>query len=516
MKTPLRSFLTILVIAALCVPAALWAAPREVILYPQSAKIVDVTRVTLQPFGSDNYKAVVHLPGQAQPETLTASLPRNTALAIDDQSWKAIQHQDEAKLAELRLRLQALKAERIGIVAGIQSYDAQIKYWQEPAKSRAKTPEETGAMAELLTRNIKQAFQDKLSLEPELERTDKGIREMEAEIVKIGGQQENTWEVTFLLSGNAALETQLTLTYLLNGCGWTPLYRLEAVPRDGLVIFTWEAEIWQSSGSDWNQVAVSLATLSARPALAPPELPDWVIRPRTQPQARANEIMGRSMAAAYDQPLAAAPETAQELRQSTYSLWSIGVRNIPAGSRPRLKIRFESWAAEFLHLLRPSVTPDSFIQASVKLPEAWNIPAGQATFLIDGAILAKRPFQFSGQEGLFTFGADPLVTAETMPLSRKSGEKGIFVDRQTQEWSWRYDIKNARDTDVRIRLEEPLPQLRDERIRLSLDSAPEVTERDTQTLIWLLDMPGGDKQSVTHTVRIDAPQGMDLDLGWRR
>jgi uncharacterized protein (TIGR02231 family) len=516
MKYPFQSLPALLILFLLFAPAAASAVPREVTLFPNSAKVVETIRITLQPTGTEAFKAVVTLPGQAVPDTLTAVLPRNAPHRIDDQSWRPIHRQDDAKLAELRRQIQNLQTERIGILSGLQALETQIKFWQEQTKSKAKSLEETGQMAALLAKNVKKAFQDKLTLEPEREKVDKKIRDLQEEMKRIGGMQENLWEVTFLLSGPAARETQLTLTYVLNGCGWTPLYRLEAIPRDGVILFTWEAEIWQSSGSDWNQVALNLATLPARSTLAPPDLPEWVIRPRTPVQIKAR-TMAESLEAPAAAPMMADGEGApRESRETTYALWNMGVRNLPAGARQRLKVRFESWTADFVHLIRPSLTPQAFIHAYVKLPEGREIPAGQATFIIDGAILAKRPFAFAGQEGSFTFGVDPLVTTEAVLLSRKAGEKGFIADKQTHEWSWRYDTKNNRDTAVRIRLEDPLPQVSDERIRIFLKGEPEPTEKTPQAMIWIGECPAGGRQSVVNTIRLEAPKEIQLDLGWRR
>jgi hypothetical protein len=209
-------------------------------------------------------------------------------------------------------------------------------------------------------------------------------------------------------------------------------------------------------------------------------------------------------------------DSPSERRQTTYALWSMGMRSLPAGSRQRLKVRVESWTADFVHLIRPSLTPQAFVHASVKLPEAKEIPAGQATFMIDGAILAKGPLSFAGQEGSFNFGADPLVTTEAVLLSRKAGEKGFITDRQTQEWSWRYEIKNSRDTAIRIQMEEPMPQVRDERIKIFLKGLPEPTVKTSLAMIWSFECLAGGRQSLENTVRLEAPKEMQLDLGWRR
>jgi uncharacterized protein (TIGR02231 family) len=499
-------------------PAGAAAAPREVTLFPNTAKITDVSSVTLQSAGGETFRTVVVLPGQTSPDSLTAMLPSGSPLRIEDQSWRQITRQDDPRIAELRRQILNLKTERNGIFAGIQALDAQIQFWQAQAKAKAKTVEEADAISTLLAMNVKKAYQEKLALEPELQKADIKIKEFQEELNRMIGQKESLWEVTFLFSGPAPRETSLTLTYSLNGCGWTPLYRLDARPRDGLILFAWEAEIWQSSGIDWNQVETNLATLPPRSAIAAPALPPWIIQPR--PEIR---FKGRQKADALEAPAAGAmllSETREiepsEVRKSTYSVWSLGKRNIPAGTRQRMKVREETWSADFVHILRPSLTSQAFVRASVKPPEPKEIPSGQAIFQIDGAVLAKRPLSFAGQEGTFSFGVDPLVTADAILLSRKSGEKGFIADKQTHEWVWRFDLRNARNSAVRIRMEDPLPQVRDERIRLFFKYEPEPSEKTTDTLVWLLDLPAGQKHSLSSTVRIEAPKEMDLDLGWRR
>lgn len=519
MKSIPARFLLALFLIILAAPSPISAAPQEVTLFPDSARVTELFSVTLRPAGGERFRGIVTIPGQAQPETLRASLPPELPQRIIDQTWRQVHRQDDARLGELRRQLQAVKTERISLLASMQALEAQILFWQAQAKGKTKTLQETDAFALLLSKNLRKAFQDKLSLEPQLQKVDERIKQVQEEINQIIGHKESLWEVTFLFTGPAARELPLTLDYVLGGCGWMPLYRLDARPRSGTVLFAWEAETWQSSGVDWKKVAVRLATLPSKMTLSPPPLPPWIIRPRPPlplPRAQTKADLHER---APEAGLLSASENAEaprEIRQSTYALWQIGERDIPAGARQRIKIREESWPANFVHLLRPALTPQAFVQAAVRLGEPQEIPSGQATYLIDGAILAKRPFSFAGQEGIFFFGVDPLVGAERHLLSRKAGEKGFVSERQSQEWVWRYDLRNERPDPIQARLEDPPPQVRDERIKffLQYDIQPSITTVDMTT--WNLLIPAGGKTSLTSTIRLEAPREMDLDLGWRR
>ena len=516
-KISIARMLTFLVLFPFLFPDIVHAAPRAVTLFPNSARVTDVIRISPQAAGQGGVKAAFSLPAQTLPDSLTVRLDSNSPLRIEDQSWKQINRQDEGRIADLQTRLQQAKTERIGVVSAIQSLDAQLRFWQAQDKAKTRTAEETAGLAAQIGKNVKKDMQEKLALEPELERLDKKIRELQEEITRAAGQKETVWEVTLILSGSPAREEDLTLTYTLNGCGWLPQYRLDARPREGRILFSWEAEIWQSSGSDWNQIDTELATLQPHSALGPPDLPPWIIRPRQELRPSKGrqkaDIAAAPMAVYAEAQDAAEP---REARQTTYAVWILGKKTIPAGLRQRLKIREEAWQADFVHLLRPSLTSQAFVRATVKLPEGSEVPSGTATFLIDGGVLGKRPFAFAGQEGTFSFGVDPLVTARSVLLSRKSGEKGIIVDRQTQEWAWRLDIRNDGISAIRVRLEEPMPQPHDERIKISLQLEPEASDKSPSEMIWQMEIPEGQKRSIFTTIRLQAPKEMDLDLGWRR
>lgn len=501
------------------------ATPREVTLFPASAQVVEVAKLKVMTEGNLK-KAVFTLPTQADPESLITRVGSGGKLRIMDQTWRQIVRLDDDKIKDLRKKIDALKSERNNIQAGIRGLETQIQFWQQQTKAKVKTPADAGNFSAAIGRNIKKAFQDKLAQEPLLEKLDRRIKELEEESNQTVGKKDNIWEVTLLLAGSpTAVDASVTYTYNLSGCGWSPLYRLEARPQDKQILFTWEAEIWQSSGQDWSQVAMNLATLQPAMAITPQDLPSWIIRPRpvvTYKKASRKKVQSEAMMAPREDADGAAavelapPPAPREVRQSTYSLWELGKVSLPAGARQRVKVQDEPWSADFAHLIRPILSGKAFVRAALNFAEARDIPSGQAIFMVDGAILGKRNFAFAGKEGSIFFGEDPFVTAKVELLTKQSGEKTFLADRQTYKWEWRVEIENKRNTAVKVRMEESLPQIRDERIKMTLKNNPEPSEQNTTTWIWNLEAPAGQKKSVLTTVNLEAPKDMDLDLGWQK
>lgn len=505
-------------------PALSRATPLEVTLFPASAQVLEVARLKIVPEGNLK-KAIFTLPAQADPDSLVTRAEAGGKVRIVDQTWRRIDRIDNDRIRDLRKQIETLKDERNQIQAAIRALETQIQFWQMQTKATIKTISDAGHFSAAIGKNIKKAYEDKLARDPELEKLNQRIKELEEALNRTTGRKDAVWEVTLLLSGlSAAADVPVTYSYRLSGCGWSPLYRIEAIPQKQQVLFTWEAEIWQSSGQDWNQTAMKLATLQPATAIAPPDLPPWLIRPRPARlyrEAARKNIRAEAMKALegaeeeMGKDAASAPAP-QEARQTTYSIWELGNITLPAGSRQRVKVQDETWSVEFVHLLRPGVSGKAFMRAALSFPEALDIPSGMAIFMIEGAILGKRPFAFTGKEGSLFFGEDPFVSAKVELLTKQSGEKTFLADRQTYKWEWRTDIENRRNAAIKVRIEEPVPQSRDERIKIAVKNEPAISEEKNALWIWMLDLPAGQKKSILTTVSLEAPKEMDLDLGWRK
>jgi uncharacterized protein (TIGR02231 family) len=509
----------LMIVLILLIPVCSIAAVKEVTLYPNSAKISEITKI--HPQCNGKCKATIVLPPQADPESLVVSLAPQGHIKIDDLQAKPIPVQNEARIAELRKQITALDGEKKETQAKLEALDAQLLFWQAQTKAKTKTVADSYKLADAIGRNVHKAHQEKFVTETQLEKIDKNLKKLQEELNQAAGRKETAWEITLTLSGSGQNEISLPYTYTLSGCGWLPLYRVEALPADKSVAFSWEAEVWQSSGEDWKQVQLNLATLQPITNVNPPDMPDWIIRPRkfSRKMAAADTASAQLMqkeVAKQDSGEEEAPGFAPaENRNTTYSVWSLGKINVAAGSRQRLKIKDESWPAEYLFMARPAINPQAFVRAQIKLDKPADIPSGQAIFVIDGAVLGRREFSFAGYEGTLFFGTSPLISVTSSTIADKSGEKTIFQDKQTRSWQWLIEAKNLSTADIKLRIEEPAPQARDKRIKLDLKQNPEPAEKDHAKFVWLLDVPAGQKKTIQNNIELEAPNDMNIDFGWR-
>src|SRR6185369_3859302 len=54
--------------------------------------------------------------------------------------------------------------------------------------------------------------------------------------------------------------TRLSLTYLVSGATWAPLYDARLHPAEARISIDWLAQVRQTTGEDWDDVAITLTT----------------------------------------------------------------------------------------------------------------------------------------------------------------------------------------------------------------------------------------------------------------
>lgn len=275
--------LSALIIFLLCFTMNAQATVKEATLFPNSAKITETTKITSQCSNNEKCRAMLTLPAQADPDSLVVSLPANSRIKINDIQAKSVNRQDEARIAELRKQINKLKNDRKDLQAKLQALDVQLQFWQMQTKAKTKTVAEADNLAIAIGKNVRKSSQDKFAVESEIEKIDRQLKDLQDNLNRAAGAKETAWEITLTFSGPISGETILSYSYNLGGCGWLPLYRIEAHPAENKIAFSWEAQLWQSSGEDWKQVQINLATLQPAVTVTPPDLPAWIIKKTLTP-----------------------------------------------------------------------------------------------------------------------------------------------------------------------------------------------------------------------------------------
>ena len=479
--------------------------PEQVIVSPQSARVQGVVTLPVQQRGGqavllltlpqDVREIAVHL-GKAQAKALkvwsTEPVPMPAATGSNAKARAALQ-------------------EECDMLAGqIQALAAQMALLSTPPTAATEP-----------------AF---------MEQRMRGIREILPALVAEKAQKERQWEAlqqrlaalpdtarraTLVVMDVPTLavgtSVDVNYAYTLGQSGWTPVYNFNAEPAQESVHVTMLADVWQHSGVDWNKTRIVLSTRQSGQR-EPWPLSPWLAQ-KGRPQARAmraeaaRAVPMSLMATAADNTAPAPDGPAQSpetFETSGLYGWTLG-QGLPEG-RSRLPVLEDRWKTPLQRLARPSVGGQVWLTARQDM-QGKNLPAGEAVYLLEGSAVGSGRFAVKDGEATLYFGADPLVTVQTTPDTRMTGETGLVGKRQTWQWGWDYLVRNQRQQPVTVRLEEPAPQAGDKDITVASEDKPAPQKGKDNSIYWDVAVPAQGTAAVRHAVTITAPQGMDVIPG---
>ncbi|NIQ96045.1 MAG: DUF4139 domain-containing protein, partial [Desulfuromonadales bacterium] len=311
-------------------------------------------------------------------------------------------------------------------------------------------------------------------------------------------RQKRTWAVQVALDGAGSTET-LRYSYRVHGASWRPVYTLDARPEEKAIRWDWTAQVSQRTAADWPDVRLLLATAEPVFTLNPPENRPWIIR-NVEPRsyvAREQALMGR---AAMEPESPAAMDMLEEKAAparkagTLFDVYDLGRQSLVAGESYTLNIRSGSWPATFDYLLRPLQSPQAFLLAKVAFDELLPMPSGSASILVEGVYVGKRNFSLLEKKLDLPFGNDPQIKVK-VNASREAGEAGVFGGDNTQAWQWQLVITNNKNIPVKLRIEDSLPKIEDERIKLVETVTAEIDEEE-HLARWELELQPGEKRTV--------------------
>lgn len=510
----IRTLPALLAILYLACPYAAHGEIVSAMLYPDSAQVLEQATPALGRDIDGQRGATFSLPPQADPQTVSVRLLQEQG-RITDLSWRRTLREDKERVKALRERIDALTVERNAHESRRLALDAAVGFWRGLDMEGAATPQAASNMASAVAGNVERLHAEMFATAKRIEEMDRRLEQLKAELEQARGGSREVWEITLRVSGVEGSNLPLEFSYTMADSGWRPVYRVNALPDRKRIDIAMEARIWQRSGQDWRNARISLATLPPHGPIAPPDMSPWVIQPmpsmRPMPEPRAGKMLTREMLAAD------MAESTTVVERATYRVWDLGRQSLPTGPEQRVRIGEHVLGADFTYLVRPSQGERAYLRAEAAAKEALDLPPGEALLMVDGGILAKTGFSFAGTESAIFFGGDPLVTAETQLLERQGGERGIIGRKGTHAWRWRITVANAKGYPVDVRVEEPRPQVRDERIKTTYQFEPEpvADPEEPWLIVWRLAVPSNSRKAVTWGVRLEAPADMELDLGWR-
>jgi uncharacterized protein (TIGR02231 family) len=525
-----------------------------VTIYPDAAIVTRLAEVDAQ--GGDSALTFHNLPLGLDPESLRVEGTAIAALTIGSVETHVApaeaQPGDDAlttRLADLRQQraaaqttIDALQGKRAMIVRFSQSGPEKLS----PDSKPLDVADWSAAWDAVGTALAKVSA----DLAPALEKA----RVLDDQIAALEAQQQAPRPqaasriVTVAVNAAAAGRISLSLSYRVADVGWTPLYDAALKTDDAAgpsMTLTRRAAIAQSTGEDWNDVALTVSTARVARAVDVVDLPGqridfWqpeindlaAVRPAAKRAAAPSDKPALAEASpapptlAFDgsapQPIAA-EDAAAQLRVSAYTAAFQAAGRVTLASdgsqksfvlgrvvvRPILSVK-----------TAPSVDPVAYVEAHFVDSEDAPILPGRVALIRDGAFVGEGRVGFvaPGDGADLGFGGDDKVRVDRAPTNRKENEPTWYNQTKIETREFVTSVKNLHAFPVKVQVIDRTPV--SENAAIVVELAPATTPpTDKQVgdkrgvMSWTLDLKPGEAKDVRLAYRMKWPADREIVLG---
>jgi uncharacterized protein (TIGR02231 family) len=337
----------------------------------------------------------------------------------------------------------------------------------------------------------------------------------------VAGQSRTEREAVLFISRTGGKKTDIQLSYLVGGANWQQQYNLRADPKNSNALIEYNAVVNQTSGEDWDGVALSLSTAEPTMVAAPPILEPMLVallNPALTQQAQTQAFIGAAQARQYQESrkanikkgitantelnelainnqaffFRAGQQELQEFQQQiaqisrtegisvTYDL--PGKLTLPSRSDQQLvSIASITAKADFALIATPLLTDFVYLQADLLNNSEMVLLPGQASIFRNGEFVGKSrlPQVTIGERFTAGFGIDSQVQVVRELEDKKTRIQG---GNRIDTYDYRIALSNYKNMPVELQLLDRLPYTDDASIKIELEKTEPGLSSDSEYL----------------------------------
>lgn len=358
--------------------------------------------------------------------------------------------------------------------------------------------------------------------------------------VLVKGRQTTVYQAEVFLETAAGAEGTLQLSYLVNGCGWSPQYTIRGSLGEDTFAVRYSALVSQMSGETWEGVELTLSTASPSVSSSGPTLTPFRVTLDTERNASQED----PFAQAPNQSAVAEADLSERLKslraqQRTAETRSYGKEtgstpierdltlNTLAGQMQQIELQAEARGAanltlgaaddvasqvyrlsqpvslnsrreqqlvqiaeanltgQLYHVATPLLSSYAYREAELQNSQPIGLLGGPASVYLDDRFVGRTeiPTTASGQRLLVGFGADQQVRTRRELLAKEDEIQG---GNRRLRFQYRLVLSNFKDRPVKVRLMDRMPvatELQQISVRLEPPQQPLSEDRLYQRIL---------------------------------
>jgi uncharacterized protein (TIGR02231 family) len=429
-------------------------------------------------------------------------------------------------------RLQQLTAQRDSLQRLIQDKETSINIKQQEKNILLSNTNLKGGQQNLSVSELKQAmeyFHQKLSeLETEILAIEREVSGLRTELEKIKKQinelnssaSQNSSVITAVLQSESEQQVQLTLTYLVGNAGWNPSYDIRVDDTEGPVNLSYKANVYQSTGVDWNDIQLEISSSIPDRGGALPQLFAWGIdftQPAQDPVRFKSETGSEQMRAAVDQRQQEnRPMPVEQIENQTSFSYRIDLPyDVSSGGKPlAVEINREELPAAYRYYTVPKRRNAAYLTAQITNWDQYNLLPGDANLFFENTYVGRSSIdpRSVGDTLSVSLGQDQSIVTDRTKL-KEFEEKNFFGNKVRESRAWEISVRNTKDRPIYIEVMDQIPVSQNEDIKVSLKRASGANvDSQTGMLTWQFQLGAGEVRNLQFEFEVEYPRGKQVNF----
>lgn len=342
--------------------------------------------------------------------------------------------------------------------------------------------------------------------------------------------------ITITVQTALATTGKIDLSYLVSQAGWIPMYDLRSEIATSQVNLNYKANVYQNTGTDWNDVRLTISTNNPYQNKTLPTLHPWYIDYYTYQQsnrpASPNQVNNMYAGVIYDQAKQKGYEreekTAAEQDAFTSNQFVTVVDHMISAEfvidlpytiesnneQHMVLIKNVDLKANYKYYTVPKMDKSAYLVAQIsKLDELQLVPAKAAIFF-DGSYIGETyidPSSLSDTMNL-SLGKDPNIIVKRTLLKQECKEK-IVGNTIEKTFAYLIEVKNHKSASIDIMIQDQLPITQNSEIIIEMiDNDKAVYNELTGLLEWDVKLKTKENKQIKLTYKVKYNKDQNLGI----
>lgn len=339
-----------------------------------------------------------------------------------------------------------------------------------------------------------------------------------------------TSDIVVIVNADAATMARFTISYFSNNAGWVPSYDLRAIDVNNPIELVYKANVYQSTGFDWDNIKLKLSSSNPNQSGTKPELYPWYVafyynndydynykkttKRSAADQSEAAPAYNGGVTTTLDAKTGADYTTINDKQINVefdisipYSINSDNKYNIIEVQKNKLTAQYEYFCA-------PKLDKAAFLLARISGWEQYNLLPGEMNLFFEGTYVGKSYTDtYNTKDTLdISLGRDNNIVITREKIKDFTVTK--FIGNSKKEtYGYEISVRNKKKQSINIIVEDQMPLSNDKDIEIEkIDISGANIDETTGKLTWKLTVKPGETKKLKIAFSIKHPKDKPINL----